>query len=85
MDTINKLAAIQAQKDYLKSIAEEYKNDFMHSAFLSGCGFAPSDGKCYRCNNNIYENTSTTSGYSVERASREMITGCPHCHYSFVS
>lgn len=42
--------------------------------------FAPSDGKCWKCNKNIY----SEGGVSVEKASTELITGCPHCHRSFV-
>ena len=48
--------------------------------------FAPMNGKCYHCGNNIYEKITSgkwTSGYSVKRASSELITGCPHCHHSY--
>ena len=41
--------------------------------------FAPSDGKCYKCNRQIYELVS------YESASTALVTGCPHCHRSFVS
>lgn len=55
-------------------------------------GFAPSDGICYRCKRQIYakienknEITGETyfTGVSVEKASSELITGCPHCHRSY--
>ena len=39
--------------------------------------FAPRDGRCYACGQQIYERIS------VERASKELITGCPWCHYSY--
>ncbi len=39
--------------------------------------FAPRWGTCWRCHKNIYDRIS------MEKASSEMITGCPHCHYSF--
>lgn len=42
--------------------------------------FAPESGNCYRCGQNIYDE----NGYSVELASRHLITGCPHCNTSFV-
>lgn len=51
--------------------------------------FAPGlDGKCYRCNRDIYrpiehENGRIT-GITVESASKGLVTGCPHCNYSFV-
>lgn len=43
-------------------------------------GFAPSDGRCYRCKRQIYSD----GGISVEKASAELTTGCPFCHASFV-
>ena len=56
--------------------------------------FAPRDGRCWRCRRNIYlprERTLTTLvgeeivmvGISVEEAGADLITGCPHCNYSF--
>jgi len=48
--------------------------------------FAPLFGRCYRCNRNIYQQIDHgewKSGYSVEKASSDLITGCPHCHYSY--
>ena len=39
-----------------------------------------SDYACYRCRKNIFER----GGYSVERASNELITGCRFCCFSFV-
>lgn len=48
--------------------------------------FAPSDGVCYACNKNIYkeiDHGSYKTGVSVERATNELITGCPHCHRSY--
>lgn len=40
--------------------------------------FAPEYGSCFRCKKDIYK------AISVEEASKSLITGCPHCHYSFV-
>lgn len=50
--------------------------------------FAPEgDGRCFKCNRNIYEEIDHQNGWktgvSVEKAGSELITGCPHCHYSF--
>jgi hypothetical protein len=63
-----------------------------------GCPyFAPDNGVCWKCNQNIYKpvvhdrtnlkgeivgNTYTT-GISVEEAGSGLITGCPHCHWSY--
>ncbi len=53
--------------------------------------FAPEDGFCPRCGNNIYDaRTHLTdkydpefAGISVEEAGSRLITGCPHCSHSF--
>lgn len=49
--------------------------------------FAPVSGRCYECHHNIYQQidqgSGYKSGYSVERAATELITGCPHCHISY--
>lgn len=48
--------------------------------------FAPGNGVCYSCRRNIYreeKNGNYSSGITVEKASSELITGCPHCHYSY--
>ncbi|HHT03564.1 MAG TPA: hypothetical protein GX005_04490 [Bacteroidales bacterium] len=55
--------------------------------------FAPGDGNCFSCKRNIYtkferEERNRLSkevtgiritGITLERASNELITGCPHC------
>lgn len=41
--------------------------------------FAPTDGVCWRCRRNIYEE----NGIKVEDAGKYLITGCPHCHISY--
>lgn len=50
--------------------------------------FAPSNGQCFRCGRNIYLPTNGQSGricgITVEQAGKTLITGCPHCCYSFV-
>lgn len=53
--------------------------------------FAPRDGICYRCYEQIYaekkhigwKGREYTTGISTEKASKELVTGCPHCNYSF--
>jgi hypothetical protein len=50
--------------------------------------FAPDSGVCPNCNKNIYEKikrngTSIERGISVEAAGTNLITGCPHCSWSF--
>ncbi len=51
--------------------------------------FAPAfDGTCYHCNRNIYKpythNDGRVTGITVEEAGTTLITGCPHCNYSFI-
>jgi hypothetical protein len=59
--------------------------------------FAPTSGRCYRCSENIYARIvhqrkdrktqevigEYTTGIEVEKASSELITGCPHCNRSY--
>jgi hypothetical protein len=58
--------------------------------------FAPADGVCFRCKKQIYDPVEKpgfsrdgeefkmiTVGISVEKASTELVTGCPHCNYSY--
>lgn len=57
--------------------------------------FAPHDGQCWDCGRNIYEkwerneNSSfggtrkVVSGITVEKAGKELVTGCPHCHRTY--
>ena len=42
--------------------------------------FAPYDGRCWGCGKNIYEGNR---GYSLEKASNDLITGCPYCATSY--
>lgn len=50
--------------------------------------FAPHDGICYYCGRNIFLPTNGSRGavygITVEEAGHRLITGCPHCNYSFV-
>jgi hypothetical protein len=50
--------------------------------------FAPSDGRCYSCDANIYRvpnpERGISPGISVEEAGTRLVTGCPFCHYSYV-
>ena len=62
-DTFNIKEAAKAQATFCKN--KEYPH------------FAPHDGKCWSCHNNIY------SVISVEIASLSLITGCPICHRSY--
>ena len=60
--------------------------------------FAPENGVCWRCHKNIYDEIKEegrdwrtgkpngkfyTHGISVERAAKELVTGCPHCNRSY--
>jgi len=40
--------------------------------------FAPDDGICWGCHKQIYERIS------IEKASSELITGCPWCNKTYV-
>lgn len=48
--------------------------------------FAPRDGKCWNCNKDIYTEQNHgryKTGISLEKAGTTLITGCPHCSWSF--
>ena len=78
--TYNAEQAIIAQKELLKELAKQNPEDWMADNFSKGIGFAPSNGRCYRCKRQIYSD----GGISVEKASAELTTGCPFCYASFV-
>ena len=69
----NRQAAAEAQKQYAEA----------HECPM----FAPKNGWCYHCGQNIYEPLKTNGGmlygYSVEYCSEHLITGCPFCHHTF--
>jgi hypothetical protein len=44
--------------------------------------FAPPNGICWNCKRQIYDKES---GFKLERAQSELITGCSHCHRSYCS
>lgn len=50
--------------------------------------FAPYDGICYHCGRNIFLPTNGSRGavygITVEEAGHRLITGCPHCNFSYV-
>lgn len=71
----NTMESVEAQRDYCKK--QGIPN------------FAPAlDGKCYRCNRDIYRPITHPDGHitgiTVEQATTSLVTGCPHCNYSFV-
>lgn len=50
--------------------------------------FAPNNGICWKCNQQIYAEGKNcignlSKGISVEKAGSELITGCPHCNWSY--
>lgn len=74
-DTYNTQEALKAQAEYC--------------AKRGIPNFAPGlDGKCYRCNRDIYRPFTHPDGHvtgiTVESAKNYLVTGCPHCNYSFV-
>ena len=43
--------------------------------------FAPADGICWKCGRQIFG--TGESQITKERAAKEFITGCPHCHQTY--
>ena len=55
--------------------------------------FAPNDGWCYYCHNQIYAMAKhidpytgavSYTGITTDEAESTLVTGCPHCHRSYV-
>lgn len=66
-------SAIEAQKQYCEDNHEPL--------------FAPQDGFCHSCGQQIYADIPTNWGNDwgyADRADKELITGCPHCHRSYI-
>lgn len=71
--------SVEAQKKYCED------NHYPH--------FAPKDGRCWNCKQNIYLpgkhywkgkfDGRDSQGISTEKASTELVTGCPHCCRSY--
>lgn len=94
-ETFNAEKAIQAQQEYCKEYAARYPQDPFASMMREGEGFAPKDGYCYCCKQQIYsaegyavvgrrKTEHKVEGISVEKARTRLTTGCPFCHRSFV-
>lgn len=55
--------------------------------------FAPESGRCWSCNQNIYQSKEkvyqygtprvTVTGITTEKATNQLVTGCPHCNRSY--
>lgn len=78
-------------KRYLESaIYDSYEAAKAQIGYCEAKGlprFAPSWGLCPHCGRNIYQpvqhSTGTVTGITVRSAANGLISGCPHCHYSF--
>lgn len=94
--TFNVAEAVQAQKEYCKEYAAKHSEDWASSFMKDGKGFAPVSGVCWCCHQQIYAAKGReyvgmkrptgrmVEGISVERARKELTTGCPFCHRSYV-
>jgi hypothetical protein len=78
-------------EDYISEQKEDEKYDVNESinnqqSFCIAKGvpnFAPIDGHCYSCKDNIYL-PQPKRGISTIKAASEHITGCPHCFKTFL-
>ena len=73
------------QAENIAKLAEKNPDDWLYSSEMKKpenqrVGFAPSDGKCWRCGKNIAEGPK---GITLEQLGDYIITGCPYCHRSF--
>lgn len=80
-------------REYIKSKQPEFDHRRASAAQKEYCRvkgaphFAPYHGICYRCGRDIYTEMEWPDGHrtgiSVESAGAALITGCPHCNYSY--
>lgn len=93
--TYNVAEAIQAQKEYCKEYAAKHPEYWASGFMKEGKGFAPVNGICYYCKQQIYAEKGReywnkklsgliNSGICVEKARTQLTTGCPFCYRSFV-
>lgn len=73
------------QAENIARLAKEHPDDWLFSGEMKKpeeqrVGFAPSNGKCYRCERNIAEGEK---GITLEQLGNYIITSCPYCHCSF--
>lgn len=72
------------EKDF--NVSESIKGQKEYCIKNEAPDFAPSNGVCWKCHNNIYKpikNRGYVSGITTEKAKTELVTGCPHCHRSY--
>lgn len=71
------------------NISEAIKAQYLYCKTKILPHFAPDNGICWTCHQNIYsENGRTrighgTHGISVESAGNHLITGCPFCNRTY--
>lgn len=73
------------QAENIERLFNENPDDWFYKSVMAEpiekrTGFAPRDGKCYRCGKDI---TEGENGITVESLGDYIILGCPHCHLSF--
>ena len=87
--------AIQAQQEYCKEYAANHPEGWNSDSMSKGIGFAPKDGRCFCCKQQIYSADGQAisrgrpigrkvEGISVEQARKSLVTGCPFCHSSYI-
>lgn len=76
MDEFNIQDSIKRQKEYCDAKGVPH--------------FAPYDGRCHKCGGQIYSQKERYAGgrkyftgINTEKAGTTLVTGCPHCNYSF--
>lgn len=73
------------QAENIERLFNEHPDDWFFKSQMGQpierrTGFAPLNGKCYRCGQDI---TEGENGITVESLGDYIILGCPHCHASF--
>lgn len=73
------------QAENIERLYKEHPDDWFYKSQMERpleqrTGFAPQNGRCWRCGNNIAEGEK---GITLDELGDYIILGCPHCYQAF--
>jgi predicted nucleic acid-binding Zn-ribbon protein len=85
MNPIFENEVYEQQRKNIEALAEKHPDDWFYKSQMARephkrVGFAPLDGRCYKCNRDI---TKGEKGITLENLGNYIITGCPYCYTSY--
>ena len=79
-EIIKKKQAENIERLYSEKPDDWFYKSQMEKSVENRTGFAPVNGRCWRCGRDI---TEGENGITLEKLGDYIITGCPHCHISY--